>query len=479
MHNAAPSLQEIIQLTRDELTSASKEDPIRECGRAALSLLPSKPDVCLKLAYQKLHDVPYKEVKACWRRLYADASLWDAVRLVEEKAGKEVDAADSWVGEVVRILDMALILTGAPQREEVIELWFMALKNILPSPFAPSDADTNTTQRPAKRQKRSSTPPLSFATSLPSPAPTLRYPIPRVTNPTLATFQAKLANPATHTPLVIEDSISHWPALHDRPWSDPAYLLSQTLNGLRLVPVEIGSSYVSPTWTQRILSMREFMETYMLAPHQPSPPATSDPNNPTAPGYLAQHDLLTQIPSLRADLAVPDYCYLDPAASPCPSPTNPPTPRLASPLLNAWFGPAGTVSPLHTDPYHNILAQVVGYKYIRLYAPAQTPVLYPRSTDENGVDMQNTSAVDLDVAMGVVPEIGYSGHAGGGQREGEEEEEEEEEGRAEFERMFPGFAQAEYVECVLGPGECLYLPPGWWHYVRSLTASFSVSFWWN
>ena len=503
MHDAAPSLQEIIQLTRDELTSASKEDAIRECGRAALSLLPSKPDVCLKLAYQKLHDVPYKEVKACWRRLHVDASLWKAVRLGEEQAGKEVDEADSWVGEVVRILDMALILTGAPQREEVIELWFMALKTILPSPFTctPSTTDTATLQRAAKRQKRS--PGLSFASSLASPAPTLRHPIPRATNPSLASFQAKLANAASHTPLVIEDAIGHWPALHERPWSDPAYLLSQTLNGLRLVPVEIGSSYVSPTWTQRILSMREFMETYMLAVSSPAAERT-------VPGYLAQHDLLTQIPSLRADLAIPDYCYLDPCPSPSPSASAPPTtPRLATPLLNAWFGPAGTVSPLHTDPYHNILAQVVGHKYIRLYAPAQTGVLYPRGTDENGVDMGNTSAVDLDVAMrlGVVGGIGTgtgtgTGGAGvdagaeaevgcreeKGQEEGEKEEEEEEkekettkyeQERKDFECKFPGFAQAAYVECVLGPGECLYLPPGWWHYVRSLSASFSVSFWWN
>jgi lysine-specific demethylase 8 len=30
---------------------------------------------------------------------------------------------------------------------------------------------------------------------------------------------------------------------------------------------------------------------------------------------------------------------------------------------------------------------------------------------------------------------------------------------------------------VLGPGDLLYLPPGWWHSLRSLTRSASVSTW--
>ena len=44
---------------------------------------------------------------------------------------------------------------------------------------------------------------------------------------------------------------------------------------------------------------------------------------------------------------------------------------------------------------------------------------------------------------------------------------------------FPLFHEAKYVETILEEGQCLYIPVGWWHYVRSLTVSFSVSFWWN
>jgi lysine-specific demethylase 8 len=47
-----------------------------------------------------------------------------------------------------------------------------------------------------------------------------------------------------------------------------------------------------------------------------------------------------------------------------------------------------------------------------------------------------------------------------------------------WESMWPGFQDAEYVETVLREGECLYIPVGWWHYVRGLKAGISVSFWW-
>jgi [protein]-arginine 3-hydroxylase / protease len=151
--------------------------------------------------------------------------------------------------------------------------------------------------------------------------------------------------------------------------------------------------------------------------------------------YLAQHQLFEQIPALRKDIVIPDYCSLG------WSETAESNLSAHDPTVNAWFGPRGTVSPLHFDANHNLLCQVVGKKYIRLYAPSTTPLLYANPESS----LANTSMVDVEN-----PDA----------------------------RQFPAFLQAPYVETILDEGQTLYIPPRWWHFVKSLSTSWSVSFWW-
>lgn len=137
--------------------------------------------------------------------------------------------------------------------------------------------------------------------------------------------------------------------------------------------------------------------------------------------------------------------------------------ELDQPLVNAWLGPSGTKSPLHTDPYHNILCQVVGYKYVRLYPPDDRDKLYPEGKNEAGVNMNNTSQVDI-----------YHFRPGP-----DESTPEQDKIRKLWQKKYPLFQFATYQEAILKPGECLYIPLGWWHYVEAFTPSFSVSFWWT
>ena len=151
----------------------------------------------------------------------------------------------------------------------------------------------------------------------------------------------------------------------------------------------------------------------------PSPPPRRGNLHPAA---------ATCTPPLRP---APRRCDLHPAAAP------------EQVAINAWLGPRGTASPLHFDRVHNLLAQVVGSKYVRLYAPSHSERLYPHP---DGPHMNSSQVVD--------PED-YD-HA-----------------------RFPRFAGTPYVDLVLGAGEMLYIPPRWWHFVESRETSFSVSFWWG
>ena len=42
---------------------------------------------------------------------------------------------------------------------------------------------------------------------------------------------------------------------------------------------------------------------------------------------------------------------------------------------------------------------------------------------------------------------------------------------------YPLYATAPSLECVIAEGDMLFIPKSHWHYVRSLTASVSINFW--
>jgi hypothetical protein len=99
---------------------------------------------------------------------------------------------------------------------------------------------------------------------------------------------------------------------------------------------------------------------------------------------------------------------------------------------------------------------------------------------EGGIDMSNTSRVDLSKWICVVEGWdGWSAADGLGERASDDEDEMRDETAEELRKKFPDFERAAYCETILAPGDCLYIPRGWWHYVRSLSPSFSVSFWWD
>lgn len=392
-----------------------------------------------QLAHTKFYAYPFHSVPTCWLELFRCASGLQVMLGARGRLQQAQVPEDDWVQEMVTILDMAMIMAGpssCPEERDAVERALELLEQL------------DVGEPPIEHQEgRGFTTNISFC-------PPIQQPVARWTHPSLEAFQDHLSHPHRPEigpePVIITDSLQHWPALTTRSWSCPEYLLAQTMQGRRLVPVELGRSYVDTGWTQKIMPFREFFSTYVMASSSSS-----------STGYLAQHTLFSQIPRLRADIAIPDYCY---TAAPPPHVSSPlaakhaQQAKLTEPLLHIWLGPASTISPLHTDPYHNLLAQVVGYKYVRLYAPAESSRLYARGIDAAGVDMDNTSHVDVGLWEG------WDGSSADQQRERD---------------RWPDFGSAQYVDGLLAPGDALYIPLGWWHYVRGVSMGCSVSFWWN
>jgi LPS sulfotransferase NodH len=100
-----------------------------------------------------------------------------------------------------------------------------------------------------------------------------------------------------------------------------------------------------------------------------------------------------------------------------------------------WFGPAGTVTPLHHDTSNILLAQVTGRKRYRLIPASQWKYVY----NSRGV----FSDVDCE--------------------------------RPDLNR-YPNFRHATVIDLILEAGEVLLMPVGWWHHVRALDVSMTLSF---
>ncbi|KAH8553541.1 hypothetical protein BGW37DRAFT_486083 [Umbelopsis sp. PMI_123] len=369
-------------------------------------------DSMADLADENILAIPYKDVPLSWRRLLTDANLLKAMfQILLVHSSKDMDEQIQLLRQICHCLDAAIVVAGAPGQnrriaiDTILDVAQSHLNQLQNQP-----AIVNNDSRKRRRVMDEESSPL-----------TLGFPVNTFNNtPSFMEFSDYI-NDDSATPVIMERVIDHWPALNEHPWNSMSYLLS--VAGERLVPVEFGSQYTNSDWSQRMMPFREFINNYIQAEKG----GTNDI------AYLAQHDLFHQVPRLEQDIVIPDYCYVTPKI------TEHYERQPSDVITNAWFGPGGTVSPLHHDPYHNLLAQVVGSKYIRLYAPDQSTRLYPHE----GM-MSNTSQVNVEQ-----PD----------------------------EDRFSGFKEAKYVECILKAGQVLYIPPKWWHYVRSLETSFSVSFW--
>ncbi|CAO2832919.1 unnamed protein product [Amaranthus hypochondriacus] len=354
-------------------------------------------EIAREMAWEQLHGGPWNSVLPIWRDAYSMACLHVAKH---HFAGGDLE-------ETLKVLDLGLIMGGSLLKVDI--------ENGVDKVMAVLEQRQNMVINKAKVEDGGG---LLFSSGELNEIEVLRLLPPKSLSSKLISRRSGLSLECflrdyylLGLPVILSDSMAHWPARAR--WNSLDYL--KRVAGGRTVPVEVGKNYLCSEWKQELITFSQFLERIQSS------------NTSAVPTYLAQHPLFDQIKELRKDIVVPDYCYAGGG-------------ELRS--INAWFGPAGTITPLHHDPHHNIYAQVVGKKYVRLYAASLSEELHPHSE----FMLSNSSQVDLyDID----------------------------------DNSFPKVKDLEFMDCILDEGEMLYIPPKWWHYVRSLTPSLSVSFWMN
>eukprot|EP00928_Gymnodinium_smaydae_P099799 TRINITY_DN9626_c1_g1_i1.p1 TRINITY_DN9626_c1_g1~~TRINITY_DN9626_c1_g1_i1.p1 ORF type:complete len:354 (-),score=60.55 TRINITY_DN9626_c1_g1_i1:39-1100(-) len=244
-------------------------------------------------------------------------------------------------------------------------------------------------------------------------------------------------------PVAIRNLAHDWPAVKDFAGVEGLRRLVKQ-HGHRTVPIELRDK--EERLTEKLMLLREFVEQRLLS-------ASADGET----AYLAQHDLFAQIPALKDGIKTPVYCGNELS------------------VVNAWLGTGGTVTRAHYDSYDNIFVQLTGRKYVRLIAPDQGHLMYrvtrnsKKPVKRARLDSAGTSAHGASTAAEEVAEANDELAQGNMSAVPNLETYDRE--------KFPLLAEAAYSEVVLDAGDALYIPAGHWHYVRSLSTSFSVSFW--
>ena len=173
------------------------------------------------------------------------------------------------------------------------------------------------------------------------------------------------------------------------------------------------------TLDEYLSMLREYIEHMKTAP----------PDEKNYPPYLHDTPLLKSSPQLTRDLAnfpksfLPEWYRKD---------------WIRFALF--FIGPANALTPLHFDSCmtHNLFFQMAGRKVFTIILSEYSEHCYPFNWQWSPIDPENP----------------------------------------DYEK-YPKFRDAEVFQCVLNPGDILYMPPGVWYQVRSLDETISFNFDWH
>ncbi|MDZ8264149.1 cupin-like domain-containing protein [Nostoc sp. ChiQUE01b] len=234
-----------------------------------------------------------------------------------------------------------------------------------------------------------------------------------------------------YKPFLIEDVAEHWDACNN--WSND-YLINHCGNNMvsvRFYTKNFFNDYQNFACEggdydtlEKEMKYQEYIKDYL------ENRVNKNKNNYDFLGcYLPQAYFEERFPEIVGDVTYPEYLN-------------------RKPVVFLWQGFSSknfsSTTNLHFDGFHNIFVQIRGRKRILLFPPSNYLSFYPPL--ENSVGIPEFSKVNPDVLNL---------------------------------ELFPKFPWEEKIEVILQPGEMLYIPPFWWHYVTAVDENISLSFFYD
>jgi hypothetical protein len=232
-------------------------------------------------------------------------------------------------------------------------------------------------------------------------------------------------------PAVLTDATRHWPALNK--WTFDFFKsrfgtsfasAPASLKGDRSKLTRIGA------YIDNLDSPSNIPGVWIDRQHQQPVGSAADSAHVSAPYLMGWHPFST-FPELYTDispapLGIEDWLLaLDPVIRDVFQWVS------GRDYWSIFIGPKGSLSELHQDYWHThaFLAQIQGRKRCTLFAPVDSEFLYDGKVDPEDPDIEK----------------------------------------------FPLYARATVYECIIEPGDLLFIPANWWHHVRGLEKSITVS----
>jgi hypothetical protein len=218
---------------------------------------------------------------------------------------------------------------------------------------------------------------------------------------------------AAHRPVILTGEMSDWPALSR--WT-PEYLKRRI--GSKVIEFQ-GDRTKDPHYEidvdahRREMPFDQFIDLIC-------PAGSGNDAYITANNSARNREALA---ALHGDLGFPDKFLLR---------------QTDNPNGMMWIGPAGTLTVLHHDLTNNLIAQLVGRKRILVLPASEVGKLY------NHIYVFS-SIIDLQD-----PKLSLA--------------------------QFPRLKDARVYYVTLMPGEMIFLPIGWWHQVRSIDFSVTITY---